>query len=66
MYDLHAESSGKIDAKTFQRWYEDTGCGISEKGTIDMMIFDTTARTAYVSRGPHYHVAWQRFGFDDD
>ncbi len=33
------------------------------KGTIDMMVFDTTARTAYLSRGSSYNVSWRAFVF---
>lgn len=33
------------------------------KSTIDMMIFDTTNRTARISRGPAYGVAWRDFKF---
>jgi hypothetical protein len=33
------------------------------KGTINMMVFDTTARAAYLSRGPDYKAAWRKFVF---
>jgi hypothetical protein len=33
------------------------------KGTIDMMIFDTTERVAWLSRGPSYRVDWKEFRF---
>ena len=33
------------------------------KATIDMMVFDTTARVADLSRGPGYRVAWREFRF---
>jgi hypothetical protein len=26
-----------------------------------MMVFDTTARTAHLSRGPEYGVAWRQY-----
>jgi hypothetical protein len=26
-----------------------------------MMVFDTTARTAHLSRGPDYGVAWRQY-----
>ena len=35
------------------------------KSTIDMMVFDTTAKAAYLSRGPSYKVAWKEFRFGD-
>jgi len=28
-----------------------------------MMVFDTTARAAYLSRGPSYKVSWRKFEF---
>ena len=31
--------------------------------TIDAMIFDLGERCAWLTRGPHYGVDWQRFGF---
>ena len=33
------------------------------KGTIDMLVFDTTARTAYLSRGSSYGTKWRKFEF---
>jgi hypothetical protein len=64
MYDLFAGSAGKTDLPTLERFFEDPKCGISVgKGTIDMMVFDTTARVAHLSRGPSYAVAWREFGF---
>jgi hypothetical protein len=33
------------------------------KGTIDMMVFDTTARTAWLSRGSSYNLSWRKFAF---
>jgi hypothetical protein len=66
MYDLLAEASGKTDLAALQHFLEDPRCGIcGGKGTIDLMIFDTTRREAYVSRGPSYGVAWKRFRFDN-
>jgi hypothetical protein len=35
------------------------------KATIDMMVFDTTTRTAFLSRGPDYGVDWRRYAFND-
>lgn len=36
------------------------------KDTIDMMVFDTTAGTAYLSRGSSYQVAWRQFAFGSE
>ena len=33
------------------------------KSTIDMMVFNTTARTARLSRGPEYGESWREFRF---
>ncbi|MGE3778739.1 MAG: C45 family autoproteolytic acyltransferase/hydrolase, partial [Pirellulaceae bacterium] len=64
MQDLLTESSGKTDLGQMQRFFEDPACQISVgKSTIDMMVFDCTARVAYCSRGPSYATAWQRFTF---
>lgn len=64
MYDLLRASAGKTTLRTMQNAFEDPNCGISVgKGTIDMMVFDTTAKTAYLSRGPSYKVAWREFRF---
>ena len=50
--------------RAMQKWFEDLKAGIAVgKPTIDMMVFDTTAREAHVSRGPSYGVNWQSFGF---
>ena len=49
-----------------QSYFADPKAGISVgKATLDLMVFDTAARAAYVSRGPAYGVRWQRFSFDE-
>jgi hypothetical protein len=61
---LIAGSSGKVDRRAMQAWFQDLKGGIAVgKPTIDMMVFDTTAKEAHVSRGPSYGVNWQTFGF---
>ena len=65
MQELLARSVGAIDDASFRGWFEDPKQGISERSTIDMMVFNTTKRTAHLSRGPGYGVAWQKLGFDD-
>jgi len=58
--------SGSWDAAALQRVFQDPAQEIGfEGGTIDMMVFDTTARTAWLSRGPSYGVSWQKFGFPE-
>ncbi len=66
MFDLLAEAKGKLDGKKLQHFFSDPKCGICDrKGTIDMMVFDTTACTALVSRGSGYGAAnWKTFAFD--
>jgi hypothetical protein len=60
-----AAAGGKFDRAAMQKVFADPTCGISVgKGTIDMMVFDCTARTAYLSRGPSYGVDWKEFTFD--
>jgi hypothetical protein len=64
MYDLLWESQGKNDLSRLQDYFADPKYKINgAKGTIDMMVFDTTARTAYLSRGSSYQVSWREFVF---
>jgi hypothetical protein len=64
MYDLLRESQGKNDLSRLQDYFADPTYKINVgKNTIDMMVFDTTARTAYLSRGSSYKVAWRAFVF---
>jgi hypothetical protein len=64
MYDLLGEARGRNDLSRLQEYFADPRCGINVgKDTIDMMVFDTTARTAYLSRGSSYQVAWRKFEF---
>jgi isopenicillin-N N-acyltransferase-like protein len=64
MYNLLAETGGKTDLARLQEYFADPKYAINVgKDTIDMMVFDTTARSAYVSRGPSYKVAWCKFQF---
>jgi isopenicillin-N N-acyltransferase-like protein len=59
--DVH---SGQVDAQRMQVLFEDPQYEINVgKSTIDMMVFDTTKRVAWLSRGPSYRVAWQKFEF---
>src|SRR5262249_19579313 len=64
MYDLLRESQGKNDLVRLQAYFADPRYKINVgKGTIDMMVFDTTARAAYLSRGSSYNVSWREFVF---
>jgi len=60
---LLAQGAGKIDAGYIQHMYDDTRKGIGRGVTLDMLIFDVTARQAYISRGPLYGVDWHRYAF---
>lgn len=70
MYDLLESSSGKNDLATIERYfsgreYKIMGWQSPENKTLDIMIFDTTDRKAYVTRGPAYHLEWREFAFHD-
>jgi hypothetical protein len=57
-------NSGRVDTRSVQNLFEDPKHAINVgKSTIDMMVYNTTARTAWVSRGPSYRTAWQKFAF---
>jgi hypothetical protein len=56
---------GRTDLNAMRTNFSDPARGICVgKATIDMMVFDTVARTAHLSRGPEYGVAWRRYGFE--
>lgn len=53
-----------VDREVLQAAFADPARGVSVgKSTIDMMVFDCTAKEAYLSRGPSYKVGWKRFAF---
>ena len=55
---------GRTDLDAMRTNFGDPARGICVgKATIDMMVFDTVARTAHLSRGPEYGVAWRPYGF---
>ena len=63
MYQLLGNKNN--DAAALKNYFSDRQAGICVgDSTLDMMIFDTTAREALVSRGPSYSPNWQRFGFE--
>ena len=64
--DHIAAADGRYDAGKMKTLFADPACGVCVgKGTIDMMVFDCTAATAYLSRGPSYKVDWKTFTFGD-
>jgi isopenicillin-N N-acyltransferase-like protein len=64
MYDLLRATQGKNGLTRLKDYFADPKYQINAgKGTIDMMVFDTTARTAHLSRGTSYKVSWREFGF---
>ena len=64
MYELLGSSAGENDLERLQQYFTHPEYEIcAGKATIDMMVFDTTARVAYLSRGPGYRVAWREFRF---
>lgn len=57
-------SHGRTNQEMLQRYFSDPKYEIAvEKSTIDMMIFNTTARTATLSRGPDFGTPWRAFCF---
>ncbi len=54
--------NGKVTQNMLERAFADSKYQISVgKSTIDIMVFNTTTRTARVSRGPAYGEAWREF-----
>jgi hypothetical protein len=66
MLDLLENTAGKNGRQTLQRYFEDPKCAICVgPATIDLMVFDTTQKAAWLSRGPNYKVDWKEFRFGD-
>ncbi len=64
MVDLLQASRGKNDLARLQEYFADPNCKINVgPGTIDMMVFDTTSRSANLSRGSGYTLSWREFVF---
>jgi hypothetical protein len=61
----HVEAdAGNVDGEWLKRIFADPRRGIcAGRNTIDMMVFDCTAKTASLSRGPDYTVDWKTFSF---
>lgn len=61
MYNLLEKTTGKNDLQMLQRYfteheYEIVQWKSPKTKTIDIMVFDTAARTAHVTRGPDFHL----------
>lgn len=66
MYDFVESSKGRNDLIRLQEYFAEPKHGINVgKATIDMMVFDATARTAYLSRGTSYALAWRTITFSE-
>jgi hypothetical protein len=68
MYDLLRETSGKNDREMLQRYFTEREFPILQwkspaAKTLDIMVFDSTDRKAYVTRGPDFHLEWREFAF---
>jgi hypothetical protein len=66
MYGLLGKSQGTNHLGQLQTYFADPTHRINVgQGTIDMMVFDTTARAAYVSRGSSFKLSWRKFEFGE-
>ena len=64
MDGLLDKAAGHVDLATVQGSFADPARGICVgKNTIDMMVYDTSRRTAHLSRGAAYGVAWKEYKF---
>lgn len=64
MYDMLEAGQGKQNGTSLQHHFGDASAGISVgKGTIDMMVYNTTKREAHLSRGPEYGAKWMTYRF---
>jgi hypothetical protein len=64
MYDILEAGQGKQNGASLQNHFGDARAGISVgKGTIDMMVYNTTKREAHLSRGPDYGAKWMTYRF---
>jgi hypothetical protein len=64
MYDLLEADRGKIDRELMQRYFADPACEICVgPSTLDLMVFDTAERVAWLSRGESHGLEWRRFAF---
>ncbi len=64
MADLLAGKKGQLDRSTLQGFFGDHESTICKHwSTLDAMLFDCSAREAYLSRGPGCSGRWRKFGF---
>jgi hypothetical protein len=57
-------TKGHTDLNAMRENFGDPTRGICVgRATIDMMVFNTTGRTAHLSRGPDYGVDWRPYAF---
>jgi isopenicillin-N N-acyltransferase-like protein len=67
MRALLENSRGRNDLARLQEYFAQPNHRISEgKGTIDLLVFDTTSRVAHMSRGTSYHLDWRTFAFGSE
>jgi isopenicillin-N N-acyltransferase-like protein len=74
MKSLLEDAEGRIDRALLQGFFGDHRSTICKHpgrryhgvpvSTLDAMLFDTTAREAYVTRGPSCSGRWKRFSFE--
>jgi hypothetical protein len=64
MQRLLEQQPGTYDRAALQATLSDPEAGICVgPATIDLMVYDTARRQAFLSRGPDYGVSWQQFQF---
>lgn len=68
---LLAQTAGANSKDQIQKYLQDPKYGIASGGprknvSIDVMLFDTTAKKAYFTRGPNYGIEWREFGFGEN
>ena len=61
MCDHMAVRKGKVDGAWLRECFADEKYAICVGSTIDMMVYDTTTRHAWLSRGPGYGTDWRKF-----
>ena len=67
MRQLLAGEKGRIDLAAVKRFYSDheTQWICKHFNSLDVMVFDTTSRTAHVARGPACMGEWRSFSFEE-
>ncbi len=66
-FELLSSAKGKLDRGKMQEFLGDRAICVPPNNsnfTVDTMLFNTTRREAYVTRGPATPGKWQRFGLD--